>query len=361
MPTLPPFHRLTAIALLATSAATSQVTATYSTFGAGCPGTGLGFGNRTLLPAAATTSWGSGNAIPFGWTPNRYQQVFLGTQLPAAFTIGGLSLRQPHTGPTAPRFTIDVEIKVGYTTRWGTGLSTTFASNWDVAAPITVLPRTFFELPDQPTPPPSQNDVLVTIPWSVPFAWAPQPGHNLLIDITVFGNSYGSQVYGYPIDNLGGTYSVYGTPATATVGNGGLRAFGPVMGFDALVNTAVPHLYSDDTPQINNTFRVRVNQCKASTVALLLFGTSATQWNGIALPLDLAAFGAPGCSLLVENLIASALLTNSSGATDLQYTLPYNIYVLGQSFYNQAFVFDPTANAFGFVASNAGHGVFGNQ
>ena len=45
----------------------------------------------------------------------------------------------------------------------------------------------------------------------------------------------------------------------------------------------------------------------------------------------------------------------------LQYSLPYDIYALGQSFYNQAFVLDPAANALGFVASNAGHGVFGNM
>lgn len=354
-------RRLLPAVLCLLPVATAQVTATYATFGTGCPGTGNGLSGRTLLPAAATTTWGGGNAIPLGWTPNRYQQVFLGSQLPNAFTIGGLSLRQPHTGPTAPRFTIDVEIKVGATTRWGTGLGTTFASNWDVAPPVTVLPRTLVELPDQPAPPPNQTDVLVTIPWTAPFAWTATPGHNLLIEITVFGNSFGSQVYGYPIDNLAGTYSIYGTPETTTVANGGLRAFGLVMGFDALVATAVPHLYSDDTPQIGNTFRVRVNQCRASTVALLLFGSSATQWNGIPLPFDLGAIGAPGCALLVENLIASALTVNSSGATNLQYTLPNNIYVLGQSFYNQAFVFDPMANAFGFVASNAGHGVFGNQ
>ncbi|HEX6810537.1 MAG TPA: hypothetical protein VF384_02835 [Planctomycetota bacterium] len=341
--------------------ATAQVTATYDTFGAGCPGTGVGLGGRTLLPAAATTSWGSGNAIPLGWTPNRYQQVFSGSELPNAFTMAGLSLRQPHTGPVAHNFTVDVEITVGYTTRWGAGLSATFASNWDAGAPVTVLPRALVDLPDQPTPPPGQLDVLVTIPWTQPFAWVPQPGRNLLVEITVFGNSYGSGIYGYPIDNLGGTYSLYGTPASATVANSGLRGFGLVMGFDAQTHTAVPRLFSDDTPQIGNTFRVRVDQAAPSTVALLLFGFSSTWWSGIPLPLSLAPFGAPGCSLLVENAISSVVLTDGAGAANLQYWLPYDIYALGTSFYNQAFVWDPAANPFGLVASNAGHGVFGNQ
>ena len=337
----------------ASTLATAQVTATYATFGSGCPGTGTGLAGRTLLPAAATTAWGSGNAIPFGWTPNRYQQVFQGSELPVAFTMAGLSLRQPHTASAATRFTVDVEIAVGYTTRWGAGLSPTFASNWDAGSPVTVLPRTFFELPDQPAAPASLLDVLVTIPWTNTFAWAPQPGRNLLVEITVFGNSWGSSIYGYPIDNMGGTYSV--------AGSSGIRGFGLVMGFDAWTNTAVPRLYSDDTPQIGNTFRVRVNQCRPSSIALLLLGWSATSWNGIPLPFDLAQFGAAGCSLLVEDSVASVLLTNGLGASNLQYSLPYDIYALGSSFYNQAFVFDPTANAFGFVASNAGHGVFGNQ
>jgi hypothetical protein len=224
-----------------------------------------------------------------------------------------------------------------------------------------VLPRTLVYLPDQPAPPPSQLDVLVTIPWAQPFAWVPQPGRNLLVEITVFGNSFGSGIYGYPIDNLGGTYSLYGTPETATVANSGLRSFGLVMGFDAQTHTAVPRLYSNDTPQIGNTFRVRVDQSAPSTVALLVLGFSDTWWNGIPLPLSLAPFGAPGCSLLVDNAIGSVLVTDSAGTTNLQYTLPNAIYALGSSFYNQAFVFDPAANAFGFVASNAGHGVFGNQ
>jgi len=356
-----PYSRLLLAFALTAPLATSQVTATYDTFGAGCPGTGIGLSGRTLLPAAATTSWGGGNAIPLGWTPNRYQQVFSGTELPNAFTMAGLSLRQPHTGPTAHNFTVDVEIAVGYTTRWGAGLSATFASNWDAGTPVTVLPRTLVYLPDQPAPPPSQLDVLVTIPWAQPFAWVPQPGRNLLVEITVFGNSFGSGIYGYPIDNLGGTYSLYGTPETATVANSGLRSFGLVMGFDAQTHTAVPRLYSNDTPQIGNTFRVRVDQSAPSTVALLVLGFSDTWWNGIPLPLSLAPFGAPGCSLLVDNAIGSVLVTDSAGTTNLQYTLPNAIYALGSSFYNQAFVFDPAANAFGFVASNAGHGVFGNQ
>ena len=128
--------------LAAASLCPAQVTATYATYGTGCPGTGVGLGATQVLPAAANSAWGSGNAIPFGWTPNRYQQIFLGSELPNAFTMAALSLRQTHTGPVAHNFAVDREIRVGYTTRWSGTMSTTFASNWDAGAPTLVLPRT---------------------------------------------------------------------------------------------------------------------------------------------------------------------------------------------------------------------------
>jgi hypothetical protein len=340
----------------------AQVTATYGVFGAGCPGTGIGLGGTQLLPAAAATTWGAGNAIPFGWSPNKYQQVFLGNELPAAFTMAALSLRQPHTGPVAHNFTIDVEIRVGYTTRWLPTLSTTFAANWDAGAPVTVLPRSLVDFPDQSqSPPANPTDVLLTIPWQNTFDWVPQAGRNLLVEVIVFGNSSGT-IYGYPIDNLGGTVSIWGTPETATTANGGpVRTFGLVMGFVEQTHTAVPRLYSTDTPQIGNTFRVRLSQTAPSSIAALFFGWSSTTWNGVPLPMDLGGIGAPSCDLLVSPDDIRVLLTNGAGAANQQYDIPNVIYALGQSFYNQAFVFDPTVNPLGFVGTNGGVGVFGNQ
>lgn len=348
---------------LLTSLVTAQFDATFTTFGSGCPGTGSGLGTRTILPAAASTSFGSGNTIPLGWSPNRYQQVLLGSELPNAFTMAALSLRQPHLGPVAHNFTIDVEIKIGYTTRWSTGLSPTFANNWDVASPTIVLPRTLVDLPDQPTASPtSPQQFLVTIPWTSTFDWVPQAGRNLLIEITVFTNSIGGGIYGYPIDNTSGTWSLYGTPETATIANGGpVRGFGLVMGFEALTNTAVPRLFSDDTPQIGNTFRVRVDQATPSTVAVLALGWSNTSWNGTPLPWSLGALGAPGCAVLAEPALTNLLVIGAAGTGNVQYTLPNQLQALGSSFYNQALVFDPVANPLGLVVSNGGHGVFGNQ
>ncbi len=351
------------LAFAAAAPCLAQVTATYATFGAGCPGTGTGLAGTQLLPAAANNSWGSGNAIPFGWTPNRYQQVFLGSELPNAFTIAALSLRQPHTGPVAHNFAVDLEIRVGYTTRWASTMSTTFASNWDAGAPVLVLPRSVVDFPDQPaTHPQSYSEMLLTMPWQTDFDWVPQPGRNLLIEVVVYGNSWGSGIYGYPIDNLSGTISIWGTPATATVANGGaVRSFGLVMGFVERSHTAIPQLFSTDTPQIGNQFRVRLVQARPSALELLLLGVSNVSWNNQPLPLDLMSYGAPGCRLLLDPFDTQILIANAAGTSNRQYDIPNNIYALGLRFYNQAFVFDPTVNALGFVATNGGVGLIGNQ
>lgn len=349
-------------ALLAT-AANAQVTASWAPFGAGCPGTGIGLGATQVLPAIANQSWGSGNAIPFGWSPNRYQQVITGSELPTPFTIAAMSLRRPHTGPIAHGFTVDLEIKVGYTTRQGAALSTTFAANQDAGPLTTVLPRAQVVFPDQSAVyPQTYTDMAVTIPWPVAFAWVPQPGLHLLVDITVFGNSVGGGIYGYPLDNTSGTWSLWGTPATATVANGGaVRGFGFVMGLVEQTNAALPRLYSDQTPMIGDQFRIRMSQCTPRALVALAMGLSRTQSGATPLPFSLAGLGAPGCDVLVDPADVLFLTASSSGTTNHQYNIPNNIYFLRMHLYSQAFVVDPMANALGLAVSNAGDGYVGNQ
>jgi hypothetical protein len=352
-------HSIVACALIAPGAL-AQVNASYATFGAGCNGTGIGLGAMHIVPAAAATSFGAGNGIPFGWSPNRFQQVFLGSELPAAFTMAALSLRQPNRPPAAHSFTVDLDIKVGYTTRSLATLGTTFDANWDAGPPVTVAPRAQFVFPDQPpTPSTSPTDFQVTLPWSSTFAWTPAPGRNLLIEVTVYGNSWGNGIYGYALDNLGGTQALWGTPATAATGV--LRGFGPAIGLVEETHTAVPRLYSNNTPQIGDTFRVRVSQAAASSFALMTIGRSDTWWNGIALPYDLGRYGAPGCALLAAADGVNGMQLDASGAGFVVYTLPNSIYLLSMLFYNQVAVVDPAANALGLATSNGGVGLIGNQ
>jgi hypothetical protein len=348
---------------LATPVSFAQVTATYDPFGAGCSGTGSGLGGYHVLPASLATRFGSSdNSIPFTWSPVKYQQVFLGTDLPSAFTMAGLSLRQNDRSVHAHGLTVDLDIRIGYTTHLPSTMSTTFATNFDSGTPVTVLPRTMVVFPDQPVGgPTSPADFFFTIPWPVYFPWAPAPGLNFLVQVTVYGNSNGNQIWGYPLDaGYGQTARLYGSPASATTGV--LEPnYGLVLCVRELTNRAVPVLDSKETPQIGNQFPVRVSHARVSSFALLLLGLSNTNWNGIPLPFDLGPVGAPGCSLLASGNDLQFMSTNAAGAGSFTYDIPNEIYVLGAKFYNQCLVADPGTNGLGYVTTNGCVGVLGNQ
>jgi len=347
------------VACILVSGAAAQVNALYSSFGAGCPGTGAGLGDNHVLPANMATAFGgSGNSIPFTWSPLKYQQVFLGSDLPVPFTMAGLSLRQDDNG-AGHRIVVDLEIAVGFTTKSPHTMSTTFAANFDVGPPMVVVPRSQVVFPDTPARPRDPSDFFMTIPWTTTVAWTPAAGHNFLVQVTVYGNSHGGP-WAYGLDATStGTSRLYASPPTATTGALNVD-YGLVMGLRAPTNTAVPLLYSTSTPQIGDTFRVRLAQARASAAALLCLGLSDANWAGLALPLDLAWLGAPGCRLLVSIDHAQAVATDASGSGSLNYDLPDNIYLLGGRFYNQYLVLDPPANTLGLALSNGGAAIVGN-
>ncbi len=109
------------------------------------------------------------------------------------------------------------------------------------------------------------------------------------------------------------------------------------------------------TPRVGQTFQANVGNLPFTSPVFLFVGISNTTYGPTPLPFDLGGLGAPGCSVLSsgEDL---RLLTNVLGSALWQWTIPN---APGVSFYNQAFVFDPAANALGITVSNAGHGTIG--
>jgi hypothetical protein len=79
---------------------------------------------------------------------------------------------------------------------------------------------------------------------------------------------------------------------------------------------------------------------------------------GIPLPIDLGFLGMPGCPLLVDPEINAPLIGIGNSAS-WNWPLPPQASLFGIHVYLQAFSLDPTANAFGFVASNGGIGMLG--
>jgi hypothetical protein len=85
--------------------------------------------------------------------------------------------------------------------------------------------------------------------------------------------------------------------------------------------------------------------------ALVAMGFSDTATGTTQLPLALAPYGMPGCSLLVAP-DAVALALGSQGNATWQLSIPFVTALAGLQFYLQAFALDPAANAAGATVSN---------
>jgi hypothetical protein len=113
-------------------------------------------------------------------------------------------------------------------------------------------------------------------------------------------------------------------------------------------------------PKLGSTFNLRLSNLGPLAPGILLFGVSDTTWSGIPLPLDLTFLGMKGCKLLVSwDLEVNFTSPRAGGSLDFPIPIPANSSLEGVTFYNQAWVIDAKANAFGVGTSNGGKGVIG--
>jgi hypothetical protein len=135
----------------------------------------------------------------------------------------------------------------------------------------------------------------------------------------------------------GPVYSTYGTGCAGARGVPSISAQG----------VSLPH--------IGQTFSLQVNNLPFTGPVFLFLGLSNTTYGPTPLPLSLGFLGAPGCTALASGE-ALYVLTNVLGSAVWQFAVPN---APGASFYNQAFVLDPTANALGLTTSNGGQATIG--
>jgi hypothetical protein len=138
----------------------------------------------------------------------------------------------------------------------------------------------------------------------------------------------------------GPAYSTYGSGCAGARGVPSIAAQGPSL------------------PRIGQTFSLQVNNLPLTGPVFLFLGVSNTTYGPTPLPLSLGFLGAPGCTALAsgESLF---VLTNVLGSAVWQFAVPNVPNAPGATFYNQAFVFDPTANALGLTTSNGGQATIG--
>ena len=97
-------------------------------------------------------------------------------------------------------------------------------------------------------------------------------------------------------------------------------------------------------------------------LAFLALGLSSSAAGNLPLPLDLASFGLPGCTLLQDCALDFAAPTTSVNATAARHTfaVPSQSWCLGLTVYVQPFAPAPGANPTGLVVGNGVAYTFGN-
>jgi len=142
----------------------------------------------------------------------------------------------------------------------------------------------------------------------------------------------------------------YQFPVTASFG---------VFGTGCRGSVGTPYLFSPAEPYVGTDFPIVVANVPPTAVTLLVIGGSNTVWNGVALPLVLTGFGAPGCSLYVSGDVFLPA-TNYNGTVfvnlPIARTLPPGI-----RFFVQGLAVDLAANPLGVVFANAGAATIGTR
>jgi hypothetical protein len=171
--------------------------------------------------------------------------------------------------------------------------------------------------------------------------------------LIVFDSSTGATLHTVALGNLWNIYTTAWQDASPT-------ATFTTFGSGCAGTNGVPTLAAaaGSRPALGSTFTVEAGNLPYG-IALLMIGLSNVQTGaGIPLPIDLGFLGMPGCPLLVDPEINAPLIGIGNSAS-WNWPLPPQASLFGIHVYLQAFSLDPTANAFGFVASNGGIGMLG--
>jgi hypothetical protein len=354
---------LSILALL-TSSLAAQTQGTYTVFGNGCPGSG---GSPSLpgvvVPAGHDVKWGnSNNYWGVGRQNERYQQVFLATDIGRSQVFTSYQLRPDETFPSTSGGTQSYTVSLGYTLQTPASISATYASNYDTpnGPPKQVFQGTV-NLPPVANVPPQLTDWSFTVRFAAPWIFTYNPAWNLVFELA---NASATSASGAKdaVSGIGAntTRISTGNGPTTPVGQVYLNS-GLVMKFNTPGNPvgAVPVLAATSLPDIGKILTVTLAKAKASTVAVFALGASKTTWGPFPLPLDLTAAGAGGCSLLVSLDLLGGVPVDSLGAATVNLPIPNDVMLRGVVFHNQWLVVDSGANTLGIAFSNGGTATIG--
>ncbi|MEZ5990506.1 MAG: hypothetical protein R3F30_15615 [Planctomycetota bacterium] len=298
---------------LALAAAVPAQAGTFTTFGAGCTGSGMGGKGCVSQNWDGTTRSATGVNSPFAILANSGSsarlvcavELWCATRSPKPVTMNVWLYDRATSSPNAPNKIIaSSTMKVG-----------TVNGPWRALflPPVVLQANTAF------------------------FVVFDNAVGNLTLPISQNGGTIGTHYY------MSGT--TWNGPFTSSLcWNYNLLCCG---------TTAAPVLSNNGLPAINKAFAVDLFAARTNSAAALFLGASNSAWGPIPLPLDLTSAGAPGCKLLTSIDVIGGVPVGTDGTATMPFAVPNDSGLLGVGFHLQWAVLD-SINKLGFAFSNAG-------
>lgn len=292
-----------------------------------------------LLPAAlsaqtttvfpdeyATVTEGPLNSpnYPLAFGTSRVQIVYeaVDMAIPSGHQITSIGYRQDRTLTTMDTGrTLQLEIRMGYTSFTAATFTTNFANNYTVA-PVTVFGPAAFALPNlRDTAAPLTNDRFF-IPLTTPFTYNPANG-NLVVEYLVYGNSGGGTSWNYRLDR-----SDY--VSTVTLGAAGCPHSG----------NGTPHLTANPTrPGLSYSTTCTTGPGNSFGILLITPGQQLLpqySLQSIAPGIQASCMG----QVPLNGALQLTGFTNASGTISWSFTLPNNVAYADMYWASQAAFFD---------------------
>ena len=297
-----------------------------------------------IVPASAATTEGNGSAIyPFVYNATRGQQVWAAQAVAkGAAVLNGVNFRRDGVNRNYAAVSLTTHVvTIGHTSVSPTTMSTTFTAN--ITSTMTTIVNGKYSIAALPAPTTPPAPFAIKYPMSTPFVYTTAKG-NLIMEWTTGSGQANSKV-DYQLDAIRFT----------TGGSGAVRPFGSWGKFAGNDSAA----WKADPAKLvpGGSADISLAGFGQGYVSKLFIGLSDKTFNGLTLPYDLGAIGAPGNTLytgldVIVPFTLKQVSTTSFGANPI-FPLPNDNKLIGFKAFIQSYYADAKANAAGLVASNA--------
>ena len=306
-----------------------------------------------VVPPGTTPGTGTCNAFPFSTSDMRYQALIKASDLNnTPGLICGFSLAPCTTGV---RSMGTITVKMAHYS--GASMTTTFDTNLNTPGPaITVLDTVNFKWIQTAN---VWNDLDLQMPF-------PYNGSdNLVVEVLVRSTSGVSGTTHRENTNQRVYLGSYTGQLTGT--DGGLTAFKMrvlmgdastmLFGAGCTGTNGVPAFSFIGTAQIGTVLGFDLINAPALAPTILIMGLTTKLPT---FPLDLTPYGATGCTLYHNVVLAAPVPADGSGHAVTRVQIPPDKSLVCLALYFSYLVIDPNANPLGLTSSNYGRALLGN-